>query len=147
MQAAHAAATGPGAATIQLLKVKAEINHISPHQRIVAGDRCWHFGWFARTARQQVSRREGEYRRQNSDASGTLSAEVSCLSVNRQTEARELIIGCAGLLFVALLLCALKIYRSRHAQKSSQQRLLSYCCVMFFTDRRNGTELTSAAGA
>jgi len=31
--------------------------------------------------------------------------EVSCLSVNCQTEARELIIGCAGLLFVALLLC------------------------------------------
>ena len=47
----------------------------------------------------------GRVQRQNPDASGTLFAEVSCLSVNRQTEARELIIGCAGLLFVALLLC------------------------------------------
>ena len=57
------------------------------------------------SAAASVPEGRAEYRRQNPDASGTLFAEVSCLSVNRQTEARELIIGCAGLLFVALLLC------------------------------------------
>ena len=72
-------------------------------------------------------------RRHYSGASGSVSARKLPIH-DRQIEARQLIIGCAGLFLSPYYSAALKIYRSRHGQKFSQQRHLSCCCVMFFTD-------------
>ena len=53
-------------------------------------------------------------------------------------------IGCAGLFLSPVYSAALKIYPSTYAQKGPQFAPVAPCLVMFFTDRRNETKLTSA---